>query len=188
MIVIDGLSLMGRFAYMLMCVEAYLVNMYPERDWQVLAKAFWQFSCWTVSDWYYFYRELKPDVILHGGDYTRDVQDVFTLDEYNTLIEQYKSITEGDLDDPNDELCMILNIPFELIDEYDCAIPRSFSEQKQWAFTASIGLTNKIEKILTDHHITLPDIHRLDFLTIEDGDIWGPHFDGEALSIILNKQ
>ncbi len=179
---------MGRLAYILMCVEAYLVTIYKERNWKPLAKAFWLFPSMCISEWLFFYGQVIPDTVLHDGGYDQLIPFYLTPDEYQILVQQYYGITDGNPDDPNDELCTILNIPFDLIYEYDCVTSDGNPEHKKWAFDASVGLTNKIENILSNHHIALPDIHKLDFLAMKDNDIWGPHFDGEPLSIILNKE
>ena len=42
------LSLTGRFCYLFMCVETYLVTRFPERDWTPVAKRCWQ---WTEDYW-----------------------------------------------------------------------------------------------------------------------------------------
>ena len=184
---IDKISLMGRLGYVLMCLEKYLTNIYPDRDWTLLAKALWKFSRWTVSDWMFLYGDLTPDTVLHGGEFNADVGSVFTPEEYQELRQQYCGITQGNLENPNDELCMALNIPFDLIYHYDAAISHGNSNHERAASEFSIQLTHKIENVLSKHDIELPDIHKLDFLMIKDDDIWGDQFDGEPLSIILNK-
>ena len=63
------LPLMARFAYILMCVETYLLHVYPDRDWSLLAKVFWRFPKWMISDWMFLYCELTPDVVLHNENY-----------------------------------------------------------------------------------------------------------------------
>ena len=75
---IKDITLMGRLAYILMCIEKFLVNVYPKRDWQLLSKAFWAFSRLCISNWMYFYGELTPDIVLHDGKYNRDIQQFFT--------------------------------------------------------------------------------------------------------------
>ena len=211
---VSKLSLVGRMAYVLMCVEAYLVHVYPDRDWRLLAKAFCFFSTTCFETWMLLYEQLTPDVALHDGEYNQIVQLLFTQDEYQYIIEQYRGITDGNLDDPNDELCMVLNIPFDLIYEYSADAPYMSLKTMMYAEKASVDAIEKIVDVLHKHHIELPDIHKLDSLVIKDKalvqvlsentsesadidkqkclsrsnieDIWGEHFDGEPLSIILN--
>ena len=36
------ISMNGRMAYVIMCVERFLVAVYPERDWKPLARTMWK--------------------------------------------------------------------------------------------------------------------------------------------------
>ena len=134
------------------------------------------------------YEQLMPDIALHSGHFSWGVQEFITKDEYQLLVDQYNKIADGCIDDCKEELFLILKFPIRLMNRYDAAMTCDNSEHREWAMETSVNTISKIETILSSHHIELPDIHKLDFLMIEDGDIWGPHFDGEPLSIILNKQ
>ena len=199
------ISLMGRLAYLLMCIEAYLVNVYPDRDWRVLAKAFWFFPKWMASDWIFFFYALTPDFVLHPEKQDDPFcnSDPLTPEEVQCLKQQYIGITEGNRDDPNDVLCTLLNIPPDLMNYYD-AVMSDGNFPAEWIAKESIEDLKKIAKILFDNHIELPDIHKLDFLKIPDDmanwlmelpysntfdcfDVFGPHFDGPPLSIILHR-
>ena len=37
----DSVSFTGRLAYIIMCVEKFLVTMYPNRDWTLLTEKMW---------------------------------------------------------------------------------------------------------------------------------------------------
>lgn len=41
---LKNLSLMGRLCYLFMCIEKYLTQCYPERDWSIVAKRCWQLT------------------------------------------------------------------------------------------------------------------------------------------------
>ena len=206
------LSLMGRLAYILMCIEAYLVKVHPERDWRVFAKAFWLFPSMDISDWLFLYKELMPDTAFYKGKYSLDVQEYFSLDDYNNLKNQYHSIDKIKLK----KIDALLDIPFNVMSEYDCMVSDGDPEHFKNIFDTSNRNIELVQRILSEHHIELPDVHKLDFLAIknealvqhftggnensenykkitclsvkDENDLWGGQFDGEALSIILNKQ
>ena len=208
------LPLMARMAYIVMCVETYLVHVHPDRDWRPLARAFWHFPLWSICDWLFFYAELTPDVALHHPNYDdlhEGIQCDISRQDYECLIRQYHGITEGNADDPHDELCAVLNIPFDLMNEYDAYLSDgNVVHNTRWPLESSLGYLKAIEKILSRHSIEMPDMHALDFLAITDEKmlaeiekiesdamdidygaiparaLWGPHYEGEPLSIILN--
>ncbi|MDE6318273.1 MAG: hypothetical protein K2M22_00880, partial [Lachnospiraceae bacterium] len=45
---LKNISLTGRLCYLFMCIEKYLVSVYPDRDWMPVAKKCWQ---WTSVFW-----------------------------------------------------------------------------------------------------------------------------------------
>ena len=180
----DNLSLRGRLAYIVMCIEAYLVNVYPERDWRFLAKALWLFPSMPLYGWMLFYGKLLPDT-HHTDKDKEDIQAYLTPDEYQSLLQQYNVITD---DRAWNEFNTVLRIPNDLIwDAEDIASEIPAINEASWMLRESVDQINKLGNILSAHHIEIPDIHMLDFLSIKDDDVWGPRFDGERLSIILNK-
>lgn len=40
---LENISMMGRMAYVIMCVEKYLLNKYPNRNWKLLSEILWNF-------------------------------------------------------------------------------------------------------------------------------------------------
>ena len=81
-----------------------------------------------------------------------------------------------------------MEMPSNLMNLYYSATTTSDPWFTDRASDVSLEIIKELEGILTDHHVELPDINKLEFLTIEDDDIWGPHFDGGWLSIILKKE
>ncbi len=46
----DNITMNGRMCYIFMCIERYLLALYPDRDWTPVAKRMWQWTsycCWT---------------------------------------------------------------------------------------------------------------------------------------------
>ena len=180
----SNLSLMGRMAYIVMCIEAYLVNVWPDHDWRFLARGLWLFPSMPLYGWMLFYGMLLPGTHRIDKD-IKDIQAYYTLDEYQSLLQQYNGITDGRA---GDEFNTVLRIPYELIwDAEDVASELPAINETSWMLRESVNQINKLGSILSAHHIEIPDIHKIDFLSVKDDNAWGPRFDGKPLSIILNK-
>ncbi len=48
---LSAVSMNGRMAYVIMCVEAYLINKYPDRDWSIISRKMWQATSMNWADW-----------------------------------------------------------------------------------------------------------------------------------------
>ena len=174
----NRISMNGRMAYVIMCVEAYLINVYPDRDWKSVASAMWKATNNNWGDWTDLYCGFIPEVIFQYDKYDEaDLGSSYTEDEYNKLNDLYSGITEGREDDPTDELNYVLNKPLEMAMVYEGTGICDGSE--------SIGIINCMEEVLAKHQIALPDRERISFSSIEELNGWGNDFDGEYLSIIL---
>ena len=168
----------GRMAYVIMCVEAYLKNVYPDRDWKLVASAMWKATNNNWGDWTDLYCGFIPEVLCQYDNYDEDdLGSSYTEAEFNTLKNLYSGITEGREDDPTDELNYVLNKPLEMAMVYEGTGIGDGSE--------SVEIINSLEEILIKHQIVLPDYNKISFSSIEELNGWGNDFDGEFLSIIL---
>ncbi len=175
---LSNVSMNGRMAYVIMCVEAYLNALYPQKNWTLLAKAMWKATNTNWGDWTDYYCGFIPDVLLQYDTYDEDeLGSSITEDEYIFLRELYSGITEGREDDPTDELNYVLNMPFEMAMVYEGTIIGNGKE--------SFNIIDEIERILTMHNISLPDYSKVVFSHSSELNGWGNDFDGSFLSIIL---
>ena len=173
-------SMNGRMAYTIMCVEAFLVNQYPERDWRLIAQKMWEATTTNWGDWPIMYLCYLPDVILEDDDYDSDYFGPYiTLQEYQQLKDFYSNITEGREDDPADPVAYMLNKPFEMAMIYEGTGIGDGHE--------SFEIIDEAEQILLEHSIPLPDHNLVKFSPASEFNGWGYNFDGTHLSIILNK-
>lgn len=62
----------GRMAYIVMCIEKYLIIKYPDRDWRTLSKVLWKSTSMNWGDWAELYSNYIPDVILQYDAYDSD--------------------------------------------------------------------------------------------------------------------
>ena len=174
----NKISMNGRMAYVIMCVEAYLKKTYPDRDWKLVASAMWKATNNNWGDWTDLYCGFIPEVLCQYDNYDEDdLGSSYTEAQFNTLKNLYSGITEGREDDPTDELNYVLNKPLEMAMVYEGTGIGDGSE--------SVEIINSLEEILIKHHIVLPDYNKISFSSIEELNGWGNDFDGEFLSIIL---
>lgn len=174
-------SMNGRMAYVIMCVELYLVKKYPDRDWTIISKLLWKATSMNWADWTDLYSSVIPDVFLQYEQYSAtDMGNSISEKEFYVLKKTYEGITNGREDDPEDELNVILNKPFDIAMIYEGTIIGDGKE--------SFKIIDKTERILKDNRITLPDYSKVLFSSIEERNGWGNDFYGEYLSIILEKE
>lgn len=176
---LSSVSMNGRMAYVIMCVEAYLKSKYPDRDWTLIAERMWQATSMNWSDWPNMYSVLIPDVLLQYDDYDKDdMSESISRQEYSTLRKLYEGITNGSEDDPSDELNYILNKPFEMAMVYEGTIIGDGHE--------SFDIIDETESVLRKNDIPLPDYKSVSFSSESELNGWGNDFDGRQLSVILN--
>ena len=176
----DTVSMNGRMAYVIMCVEAFLVSKHPDRDWTFLSQKMWKATSENWGDWPEEFSTVIPDVFLQYDEYdSEELGEFLTESEFSALKSLYTGITEGIEGDPADELNFMLNKPFELAMVYEGTVIGDGKE--------SFGIIANTEMILNRHGITLPDYSKVQFSSIAERNGWGEDFDGRFLSIILNR-
>lgn len=174
-------SMNGRMAYTIMCVEAYLVNKHPERDWTIISKLMWKATSMNWADWSELYSTVIPDVFLQYKQYSAaDMGAAISSQEFYIVKELYSGITDGCEDDPEDELNIILNKPFDMAMVYEGTVIGDGKE--------SIKIIRGAEQILKNNRIALPDYSKVLFSSVEERNGWGNDFNGEYLSIVLNSK
>ena len=174
----ENVSMNGRMAYVIMCVEAYLTAVYPNKDWTLLSRVMWQATITNWGDWPDLYCGFIPDVLFQYDSYDKDeLSTSITEEEYNFLCDLYSGITEGNEDDPSDELNYILNKPFEMAMVYEGTVIGNGEE--------SFEIIDDTEKVLISHNITRPDYTKVLFSKASEFNGWGSDFDGTFLSIII---
>lgn len=176
---LSNVSMNGRMAYTIMCVEAFLVARYPDRDWSIISREMWKSTNEYWDDFYDTFCELLPEIFLTYDSYNEDLSKSISKEEYNTIKGLYAGITEGKEDDLSDEVNYILNKPYEMSMVYEGTVIGNGKE--------SFDIIEKTEEMLTKYNIALPDYTKVLFSSSNEKNGWGNHFDGRYLSIILNK-
>ena len=172
-------SMNGRMAYTIMCVEAFLKAEHPEKDWTFVSELMWKATSSNWGEWPVEYSTIIPDVLLQYNEYDSDgLGSCLTEEVFTTLKELYSGITDGVEDDPSDEVNYMLNKPYEMAMVYEGT---SIGDGQE-----SFRIISNAEEILKKHGIPLPDYRKVLFSSSREKNGWGNDFDGRYLSIILN--
>lgn len=169
----NNISMNGRLAYQLMCVERYLLTKYPKNDFTKLMQLLWQVTNGMYWDSFSDYvMDLEPSNLFEFDSYEEQEWLRLSKEEYDELIPCMNG-----LDNIVDDL-------FETLKEQTfvyayTVVPKNTKE--------SIDIIFDTIDFLKQEEIDLPDIKLVEFSTIDQRNGWGDHFDGTKLSIILNK-
>lgn len=185
-----NITMTGKICYIFMCIEKYLVDKYPEKNWTPVAKHMWQ---WTEHWWdeaWDNYSEIVPEYIMEFDTFEetniRAFEGKLSLDTYNEVKALYEGITDGK---GEDELSDVLRIPIDFGNECE-----GTSVNAAEPYVAE--LIESIESILIKNNIQLPDKAVLKHFEYDRGKKsgleekepgWGDFENTEYLSIILNK-
>ena len=196
-----NITMTGRLIYIFMCIERYLVSMYPDRDWTPVARRMWnrtkepeRWSEGTPGD---LFREIVPERIMrfykHGYGYEELNSMVFdkqlSLEDYTRLRGLYEGISKGD---SKEEINQLVGLPEKLI---------YMVNLRDYAFGISNQMTIeailKAERILMKNGIELPDyasVERFSYKRTSDempdkerSVFFGFGVDADELSILLNE-
>ena len=196
-----NITMTGRLIYIFMCIERYLIAMYPDRDWTPVAIRMWnrtkeqgRWSEGTPGD---LYREIVPERIMrfykHGYGYEKLNPMVFgeklSQEDYTLIRGLYEGISKGD---PNEEINRIVGLPEKLI---------YMVNLRQYSFSFSDQMTVesilKAEEILKNNGIEPPDYSSVERFSYErtsdempDKDrelFFGFGVNADELSILLDK-
>ena len=96
-------SMNGRMAYVIMCVEAFLKTKYHDRDWSLIAEKMWLATKDNWTDWPLMFASFIPDVLVDYDEYDEGELNGMTAEEFSKVKSLYNGITEGIEDDPDDD-------------------------------------------------------------------------------------
>ena len=174
---LKSISMTGRMAYVIMCVEKYCIFRYPNKKWTILSEKMWKATSQNWGDWPDEYCEVIPDYLLNT-DYNKENYEFISEREYCELMDLYKDITTGNEEDISDEVNYMINKPYEMAMVYEGT---GIGDGED-----SFRIIENTEKILLNNNIELPDFSCLKFSSVLIKNGWGEPFEGERFSIIIN--
>lgn len=172
MALLKDVSLTGRIAYAIMCVEKYVTAKFPDERWKLVFDPFWEICQSREWDtWANKALEYIPEFLLEFADYESSNFEFISKDDYLKLKELYTRI---DTDVVNGLLKRIRDI-----EEFYCYSSIDGIGQESLDYIGEIVSTLEREKI------DLPDPELVSFSKFSAEDGWGSPFDGTKLSIVL---
>ena len=166
------ISMNGRMAYAILCIEKYLIENFPEDNWDALSELMWASTSEYWDEWDNKFIEIIPENLFEFDTYAESNFEVLTEDEYNSFVSLLK-----DKPDTVNSLLMKLH-QIQNVYRYS-SIPGNGKEASQ--------LVLDICHILEQNDISLPDLDVVSFSSFTEKDGWGESFDGTKLSLILNR-
>ena len=165
------ISMNGRMAYLILCVESYIKTKYPSKDWTVLSKWMWKSTSEYWDEWDDKFMEIIPEFLFEFDSYEESDFENLTKEEYDYFTDLFKDL-------PEDFNSLLLKL-HEMNSIY-CYEP--IPGQGEGASKLIIESC----AILKKYNIPLPAISTVAFSSFSEKNGWGENFDGTKLSIILN--
>lgn len=170
---LKNISMNGRIAYAIQCIEKYLVEKYPNKDFKKLSIEMWKATSDFFDKWHDEFIEIIPEYLYEFGEkYQKDKWDYLNEENFNYWINFFNEIKK----DPN--INKLLTNLAEISMVY-CYTPIP-DEGKE-----SLKLIENIENILNENKINLPESDTFSFSKFAEKNGWGNDFDGKKYSLIL---
>ncbi len=175
-----SISLTGRLCYLFMCIERYLITLYPERDWTAVAQRCWQWTNRYWNDGCDIYAPVVPEFLLEYDNYEETNQlafdDMLSREDYAELVQLFNGITDGNSED---EINRVLRLPVYFANVCEGA---NFPD----ADAPTLVIIEKMREILESNGIEPPSVDNVTDMTSDQKNGWGDFVDSEYLSVILN--
>ncbi len=168
----NNISMNGRMAYAILCIEKYLQEKFPDDNWTELSMLMWSATSAYWDEWANKFIEINPEYLFEFKTYAESGFEAISEAEYNSFVALLK--------DKPDTVNSLLMKLYEIQEVY-CysSIPANGKEASQ--------IVLDICDILEQNSITLPDISTVSFSRFSERNGWGNDFNGTKLSIILNR-
>ena len=168
-----NISMTGRYAYALLCIEKLFVEKFPQKDFSKVFEFFWKGT--EEPNWdkmSEFARDLTNDALFDSS--------IFDEDNFFIINEQDFEFYYKLFDDMRDISNACFSSLFDFLTVYENASIPGFGKE-------SIDSLFQIINLLEKHNVKLPDIEKISFSTFNERNGWGNNFNGGLLSLILNK-
>ena len=167
------ISMTGRLAYAILCLETYLTRKHPEKDFTCLSNLLWLgTSSMGWDDYYELMDDLMSEFLFASETY--DPENFSQLKEED--FKKIHALLRG-IEKESDSFFSIL---------HDITSVYAYSEIPGCG-AESIEILFKGISILEALGIPLPNIESISFASFSERNGWGKRFDGTKLSLILNK-
>ncbi len=185
-----NITMIGKICYLFMCMERYLLALYPDHDLRPVARKMWQWSSHWWDEAWDNYSTVVPEYLMEFGTYEetneRSFDGELSKSDYDEIIALYNGITNGKGENEFDQ---VMRLP---IDFGNATEGTSVKDAEAEVVECLVIMEN----ILKKHDILLPDKSILchfeydrekPYVEGEKEPGWGDFENTEYLSIILNK-
>ena len=169
---LNNISMNGRMAYSILCIEKYLLTKYQNDDWSILSNEMWKATSSYWDEWDETFLEIIPEYLFEFKSYEESDFEYLTKEKYNSFVSL--------LNNKSSEINEMLMSLHKLCEIYSFS---SIPQNGQKASEIVIRLCN----ILESNNIPLPNIDTVSFSIFTEKNGWGNNFDGTKLSLILNN-
>ena len=170
---LNSISMNGRMAYGILCVETYLMAKYPKDNWSDLSKLMWESTSSYWDEWDNKFIEIIPEYLFEKETYAESEFEHLTEDEYNSYVALFK-----------DKPLIVNTLLMKLheLEEVYCysSIPGKGKDASQFI----VDICNTLE----EEGVSLPDLNLVKFSDFSEKNGWGEQFDGSKLSLIINQK
>lgn len=164
------ISIAGRIAFIIMCIEKYCITQYPDKDWTPLAEEMWKFNDSYWDEWLYSLIDLFPECIDENDSF-EEYTGKYSYDTFRNL---YKDLRNNELNEMFDLLNCSMGIYL-----YTCV-----GDITESMF---LEVVEEIVGYLTKNNIPVPEVEKVSFSKFSENDGFGKKFDGRYLSVILTE-
>lgn len=175
----ESISLTGRLCYLFMCIERYLITLYPERDWTPVAKRCWQWTNRYWNDGCDIYAQVIPEFLLEFDNYeetnNRAFDGMLSREDYTELVQLFNGITDGNSEN---EINRVLYLPVDFANKCECT-------EFDYSNEPTLKIIDEMLEILRSRGISPPSIENVADMTSEQKNGWGDFVDSRYLSVIL---
>lgn len=172
------ISMNGRMAYSILCVEQYLLSRYPQKDWSPLSEKMWAVTSMSWDEWAETFMEVIPQYLFEFGCYEESDFEFLNKSEYDLFRALYDGVSDGKYEDATDSVNRLLLGLYQMEEVYSYSSIPGYGQE-------SIELIKATQDILMVDDVSLPDVDEVSFSSFEEREGWGNPFDGVKLSRIL---
>lgn len=169
---LENISMNGRIAYIILCIEKYLITKFSDTNWSTLSEWMWKATSSYWDEWANKFIEIVPEYLYEFETYEKSNFNTITKEEYQYFYNLFKENKEI-----IDELLQKL---LEIEEIYSYSSIPGFGED-------AIQIVLETTKILERDNVELPNLNSVKFSTFNELNGWGNNFDGSKISLILNK-
>ncbi len=169
----EGVSIIGREAYAILCAESYLGTVYPGRDWSPVVDTMWEVvGSDRLDEWAYSFCDVIPEFLFEAGSFEEANFRDMTRERYDVLTDLLR--------DADENVNAIFTALYDIVMDYAyTAIPGTGEDTLEDLESVCLCLESR--------GVPLPDERAVAFSSFGEQHGWGspstPASSGETASV-----